>query len=676
MSIARNRRFDPGGAGPALASRDAFGPRVQTLQVASAPHPTPTPRRAGLVWATVLAVAGLWIVLNVRYGYQLEDSVLYLPIAKQQLHPELYPDNPLLEHLRRMPYPLYHSMGRLLGTRLGLDAHVLAAVAMRLAFVGMLLGLMTELTGRRWTGVVAALAVVLQPVFYGTLAWTELISPEFVQGDLGKIALMAAVIAYVRGKVVLTAAVLGLGFNVHPIFTVAAAAMLAPDAVWRWRRFGTWRMIAALGVGVALAGPTALDVVRSLSLSIASRAPDHAEMIRFFNYFHVFPSQFHRWEYVGFLGLAGAGAVAFAMRADRLGERRGMILRMALGMAIWFGVGVLLVEVWPHALTMQMMPFRLTYAVRLLATALVVIAALDVMRHHGRGSFVLAGLWLGAAIVSVKYVPWVTVAVAFWLVVTRRNRWSIMALVASVAAAGAVVWIDPAQVPSLDNVPWPAILVMLVSLILLRTERKTPPPDAPASRGSWPVTPVGRLAWIAAVVVAGLLDVTQTTDGVWQPRLLAKPWRSPAGYDVEHDPWQATMRWARTHTEPHEAFITPPDLIGWTCYSERNTLASYHLGMQSVWDRHYAPIASERLAVLGGVAPWAPGANYHAFAPDRLLDVARAYDVSFVVWKRSEPRRMPWPVVYENAGFLVYDVRARAPESQPRTAHAAGGEAS
>jgi len=667
MRSLRSRRFDPEETDPLLLRRDAFGSLTSEPATPADEHPRNRQRPELVGLAAVLTVGGLWVLLNLRYGYHLEDSVLYLTLAKQQLSPALYPDNPLIEHLRRMPYPLYKSMGSLLGTPLGLNAHVAATVAMRFAFVAVLFWFMTVLTGRRWAGALAALASILQPAFYGTLAWTELISPEFVQSDLGKMVLMAGLAAYLRGRPILTALILGVGFNIHPIFSVATAVMIAPDAICRWRQFGTWRMRVAAAIGVLLAAPTAIGTIRSLSLSVASPGHDHVELIRFFNYFHVFPSLFHRWEYVWFFGLSGAGVVAFAMLASRLGERRSAFLRLALGIALWLGVGVVFVEWAPHALALQMMPFRLTYAVRLLATGLVIAAALDVMRHREPRSFVLVALWLATAMVSVKYMPWVTVLVAAWLLARRRDRWSVLAMVAAIGSAGMVAWIDPDQLPSLGNVPWAAVFVLTAGLIVLRLEQKKTAPGGQApSDWDWPFSSAGRIGWVAVIVAAGMVTVAKTADGVRQPKLAAKPWLSPTGHDLGQDAWQDVMAWARTHTGPDACFLTPPDQFSWTYYSERNTLISYQLGMQSVWDRRYAPEARRRLDDIGGAKPWAPGPNYHAFSPGRLAAIAWDYGVSYIVWKKAETNRMSWPVVYENGEFLVYDVRKLLADSFPK----------
>lgn len=663
MRTARNRRSELAASDPLVVTRESMGKLSSALASTEIERTVDTPRPSAFGLAGILAVGCLWLLLNVRHGYHLEDSVLYLPIAKQQLAPTLYPGNPLIEHLQRMPYPLYKSMGTLLATSLGANAHVLATVAMRLAFVVVLLLFMITLTGKRWVGLLAALAVILQPIFYGTLAWTELISPEFVQSDLGKMVLMGAVVAYLRGGPIAAALILGLGFNIHPIFSLATAMMLLPDALWRWRHFGSWRMIGAVIVGVLLATPTVVGIFRLLSLSVTSSGGDHIEMIRFFNYFHVFPSMFHRWEYVRFFGALGAGVVAFAVLTSRLGQRCGTLLRFAIGITLWCGFGAVFSEWLPRPLAMQMMPFRLTYAVRLLATGLVVAAAVDVMFRRQIWSFILASFWLATVMVSVKYAPWVTVAMAVWLNVDRRDGWAFVALVASMATAGLVAWIDPDQLPSLGNIPWAALLVLAGSMIVLRFERVgVLPVDESLSRESWPLGHGGRLGWVAVIVAAGMIGLVKTGDGTREFRLAAKPWLSPDGHRIAVDPWQAVMYWAKTHTEPHEDFITPPDLFGWTHYSERNTLASYHLGMQSVWDRRYAPRAKQRLADIGVFEHWAPGSAYHAFGPERLLGVAETYNISYVVWKRSESARMPWPVAYENDAYLVYDIRESAAE--------------
>ncbi len=658
MSNLRNRTIDPGRSEADLICRKAFGPPAGRYEASVSVEPVRWGRPATTGLSLAIGLLVLWGLIDLRYGYRLEDSVLYLPIAKHQLHPGLYPDSPLIEHLRRMPYPLYKSMAVLFATPVGEHAHIAATVAMRLLFVGVLFGFMTTLTRQWWLGLIAATGVLLQPAFYGTLAWTELISPELVQSDLGKIAMMLAVVAYLRGGLITTALILGVGFHLHPILSLCAAVLLLPDALWRRREHGAARLIGALLVGGALALPAAVGVMRSLSLSVASPGRDHVEMIRFFNYFHVIPSEFHRWEYVGFFGLAGAGTVAFLVLWPKLGERRWILLRMGIGIALWCGVGLVTAEWLEHTLFMQMMPFRITYMVRLLSMGLIVAAAGDALLRREAVPFLLLGGWLVASMIAVKLVPWLSVAVAAWLLATRRDRSAMVALGVSLLALGAVVWIDPAQIPKLQTIPWPALAVVGLGWLLVWLERSARIPTDPVlARTGWPFTHVGRVAWLGAIVLAGIVTVRETPKGVWRPRLAARAWLDPTGHRYEADPWQDVMRWARTQTSPEASFITPPDLFGWTHYSERNTLATYQLGMQSVWDKRYAPIMRQRLTDLGVTERWAPGPNYHAFNPKRLLGLARVYGVDYVVWKRAEPARMPWPIAYENDAYLVYGLR-------------------
>ncbi len=675
MGPQRNRLAASRSTDSVVLRREDFGPVNPAWQelMPKALRRQPAPRPS--VWLPILAVVGLWLVLNARYGYHLEDSVLYLTLAKQQADPALYPDNPLVDHLRRMPYPLYRAMGWVLDGPLGPNGHIVATVAMRLGFVAVLLWFMTEVTARRWVGLIAAMAAVLQPAFYGTLAWTELISPEFVQSDLGKIALMLGVIAYLRGHLVGTAVVLGLAFHVHPIFALATAVMIAPDAVWRWRTFGPIRIVAAPLVGLLLAAPAAVGMIRTLSIGSAPAADGHVDMIRLFNYFHVLPTEFHNWEYVGFFGLAGAGAVALPMLAPRLGPRRGTFLRMTLGVGIWLAVGTVFVEWRPATLAMQMMPFRLTYAVRLFVTALVTLAAMDVLRRRQWDTFLLAVIWIACLAVGVKYLPWVTVLVACWQVVARRDRWAIAACVAAVLSAGAVAWIDPDQLPRLGNIVWPAFVVAIIACLILHLEQRGTLPPAeqePEETNDWPASHAGRLALVVALPLATMIGLSPRGDGAWLPRLHVKPWLSPDGHRTGSDPWQNVMRWARQETEPTDLFITPPDRLGWTYYSERNTLASYQLAMQSVWDRRYAPIARARLEALAADHRWSTGPTYHAFDAQRLRELTQRYGVSYVVWRRDQTNRPPWRVAYENPAYLVYDVRSSAtartgPGPAPRT---------
>jgi len=591
------------------------------------------------------AVTALWILLNLRYGYRLEDSVLYLPIAKHYANPLLYADNPLLDHLRRMPYPLYRAMGWVFAGPWGAYGHVAMAVVMRWGFVAVLWLFMNEVTRCCWAALFGCLAVILQPVFYGTLAWTELISPEFVQSDLGKMVLMGAVTAYLRGHPVPTALILGVGFNIHPIFSLATAAMLAPDAIWRIRRFGFRRIVTAVAAGVIPAIPTVLGIIRSLGSSGACSEGDHIALVRFFNYFHVFPREFHRWEYVGFLGPTAAGVVAFTLIAPGLRERRGILLRLAMGIGVWCAIGVVFVEWLPRIVVMQMMPFRVTFALRLLATAVVVLAALEMTEKQSGGLFCLGAVWMGVIMLAVRFVPWVTLIVAGWLLATRRDFRSALALAVAAGATAMIVRINPDQLPWAGRFPWSVVVVVVAAGFVWSIGW--------ANSGT-----LTKVTCAVALALTGIIELPSPVGGTWQPRLAARSWLSPEGYDVDRDDWQGVMRWARTCTHPDAWFITPPDLLGWTYYSERNTLATYQLGMQSVWDGRYGPMMKARLAEIGCVQRWAAGPNYHAFPPGQLLDVARRHGIDYVVWKKTEPNRMPWAVAYENGTFLVYDVRS------------------
>jgi len=650
-------------------------PHIRSLRTEAVPTPTFSAAPVMGGWTVALILLSLWVLINLRYGYHLEDSVLYLPVAIERINPSLYPDNPLIDHLNRMPYPLYKAMRWIVTGSFGVNGHVILTLMMRSGFVAALYLLMTELTGRRWTGLIASLLVILQPAFYGTLAWTELISPEFVQSDLGKMALMLACVAYLRGHVVLTAAVLGLAFNIHPILSVATAAMLTPDVLRKARDYGVERLARSVLLAGILAMPTIVQILRLGPMDPTSPPVDHVELIRFFNYFHIFPSMFHRWEYVGFLGLLGAGAVAYAAIRPKLEERASTVMCLACGIALWCSVGVVLVEIKPIAAVMQMMPFRITYAARLLATACVVMAGMQLLSERRFWTGLLAVMWIAAMATATRFVPWVTLAVSAWLLTRRRDAWSIVAAIVAAACTAAIVWIDPDQLPRLSRLPWTVIGISLVTLVVRDIEQHGflwRPGDL--SAGEWPTSQRGRIAFLAALVLAGVFDISQISSGVFQPRLVAGTWRSPEGYDTKHDDWQAVMRWARDNTAAADSFITPPDLLGWTWYSRRNTLASYQLGMQSVWDARYGPIMKARLTEIGCTQRWAAGPNYHVFSSEQLLDVAQRHHVGYVVWKKDAPDRMPWTVAYENASFLVYDLRSLTIDSSPSGQTTPGGE--
>ncbi len=179
---------------------------------------------------------------------------------------------------------------------------------------------------------------------------------------------------------------------------------------------------------------------------------------------------------------------------------------------------------------------------------------------------------------------------------------------------------------------------------------------------------LARMRWrqIVAVVlvIGGMLTVALVggLTNLWQP-----------GYHIygARTPWVAVQEWAKNNTPIDTTFITPPQMYSqyipdWRVFSERGTVVT----LDALEDIPYDPGAlPDWLARFNALAPGAIARfNYNYFTSeqvtayafysltaDDLVRIARQYHASYLVLEK--PHSLNFPVVYENVGFVVYDLR-------------------
>jgi hypothetical protein len=170
---------------------------------------------------------------------------------------------------------------------------------------------------------------------------------------------------------------------------------------------------------------------------------------------------------------------------------------------------------------------------------------------------------------------------------------------------------------------------------------------------------VTMFGFIGIAIIIGTL-----ASGIWFP-----------GYHLFEPKtlWTQTQDWARNNTARDAMFITPPENFShytpdWRTFSERGTLASL-VEIFEFPHPEYFPYWRERFEAL------APGAinqfngnyldtftitkdAYYSLKPADYLRIAQKYKIHYLVVER--PHLQPFPFVYENEGFAVYDMQTAA----------------
>ncbi len=179
----------------------------------------------------------------------------------------------------------------------------------------------------------------------------------------------------------------------------------------------------------------------------------------------------------------------------------------------------------------------------------------------------------------------------------------------------------------------------------------------------WPLITRVRPALTGLIVVGGLAAgvLVGQTFQLWSP-----------GIHVYMRPtaWHRAQMWARDHT-PHDAlFITPMHTwwlydADWRVFSERAQVVSFADMLEiaivpdyfETWARRFDELAPGARAQFRG-NPFDNRltiARAYASLPDAdLLRLAHAYGADYVLVEK--PNARPWPVAYENEGFVIYAI--------------------
>jgi len=141
--------------------------------------------------------------------------------------------------------------------------------------------------------------------------------------------------------------------------------------------------------------------------------------------------------------------------------------------------------------------------------------------------------------------------------------------------------------------------------------------------------------------------------------------------------WYKAQLWAKENTPKDAVFITPPHLwwlyeSDWRVFSERSTVSTHSELLEAAFAPEYMDYWKPRFEAV------APGAlarfqgnffenldivagAYYSLATDDVLGVACAYNASYLVVEK--PHLRDFPIVYENAGFVIYDLRSQRCEN-------------
>ncbi len=407
--------------------------------------------------------------------------------------------------------------------------------------------------------------------------------------------LLWGLIWFLRGRYLLAFALIGLMYNLHVVSVNFVIAMFLFDCLLEWRKIG-WRNIA-LGLG--------LFVLCALPVLLWKFGTSHADLTPRREWFDIIARGtlynlfflIAPYPHIIVVTLSGLGAVAlfFIARARRPSpEYDGTVTNFVYAALIILAVQVVTAEAYPITLIVQSQIIR--------AGLFILLFGYVYFAHY------IVQRWQAGEASSVETGILATVTVTSPLPPLTLVIWTIQRFVAS-----------------------PRWRTGLAS------------------------------AGFVALFAGSLVIAYQYR--IWAPGIFIFPHASA---------WYQAQVCARDNTPRDTLFITPPEKwwlyeSEWRVYSERSTVATHSELLEAAFAPEYmaywrprfndvAPGALDKFAGDFFANQRTVAAAFYSLSADDFHRLAAKYGAAYLVVEK--PHIYAFPLVYENKGFIIYDLKS------------------
>ena len=462
-----------------------------------------------------------------------------------------------------------------------------------------------------------------------SLAGESSLASRLQHGHVATPLLLWAIFLYLRGRVVLAFALCGLAFNLHGLYSLYVAAMLATDGALRSRAWRPARMVAALALFAVLASPALVWLLRSSDPVPGGSLAPWLEIMRERSALHTFPLSQPAAVYGSYLLLVAAGVLGWAIAGASALRRPS--LHFALAVAVLCLAGLVFAEWWPVPLVIKAQLLRSTKWLTYLA-----------LLYLGR-LLVLSWSWgllarIGAVACGLSLVLQepllLAVGVACYLL--EAGRWELPVIAVGAAAllvaalTGAAAVPDGLGVPRLtarleDALGDHRLVTCLALFLLVRA----------AAQGRFEKWALSAATAVSCLYVLPALYLASREA-------------------TRSQSWNEVQAWVRDNTPRDAVILTPPYRDGFRQFSERAIVGEWKDGTQQFFDVPFTFEWHRRMTQLGGQTR-----AFDNLDPSMLLALGREYGAEYVVVPGRV--RHPFPKLFQNSVAAVYRLTPAAP---------------
>lgn len=436
------------------------------------------PEIAGTVIAVAMAFAAR---LSLGYrSFPAIDDFVYVPIARAQFDPALYPNDLFVQGFI-FHTPILSHLIRLFDATIGIAGGLM--VATLCLSVATILGMYRLMRGIGADGVLLPLAVLIAAGGalngLGRGQYDGIFGNAFHMQWLALCLLLWTYERFVRRRAVATGVLLGLTAIVHPVVGAHGAAvlfmatLLAPE--------GGWRRLAKTALAcLVVSSPAVLPLLSGLLRSAAPVDFDIVALGYLFRTPHEFvitPMSIALFLLV--VGLGWAGVLLLAGRPADPAIR--CFAGLLFGQSVLAGLAIAAHGPWAEDSWIDQI--SLIYRVVLTRTTPVLLALCAVVfaaaaeRHLRRGK-------PSDRSIAARAVFWTCAGFALFLVMIQVSWSPVFAIAALLMAATAFVW-PVSQLRAAAAAAWAAVGLTCVGLLAFQTDLEAPVPAEEAELYAW-----------------------------------------------------------------------------------------------------------------------------------------------------------------------------------------------
>lgn len=584
----------------------------------------------------ILLVMTLISVFVQGYSLVESDNTIYLPLIKYLNNKSLYPDDPSLLHLLKMPYPLYWIIALISKFADLTIIYFVLHLFVRFLLLAAVFCLSFYLFKDETSSMLSVALVAM--VNGGTLAVFDITSRILIQHTFVLPFLLFSILLFLKERYLLSFLLLGIISNFHVLFGAITMFLYLSYFFRRCKDFQIRPVIIGVLIFFLFASPSLVKTLINLDSAITK---DWYELSEIRMYHHVLPFSWTLGNYFSFFSLFLLYMASLKYKPkNKIDAKVNIFL---FGILILAVIGTVFTELIPIPVIMRSMLFRSIVIFKIFALMYISNYLINSLKEKIYWKNItifgiLASLFLMPSQFEPRFLfPLTLLLFSFDM---KKNR-VIKKVILALSSIIFILLIFGTFMPlfkgsyfdinrtigTFQEFRFLVIIFIFLALLILNKLKLT-----------------FTASLIAVMLVLGALNTSTSQPGFIR-----------LNYKLPINEWEDINYWIRDNIASNASFITPPYLEGFSAFSERKTLTDWKMCGQGFWQPSYANICWPMLRELKCNAQIDKCiSGYGSLTEKDFIKVSKRYNAKFAIIEK--PKHLDFPSVYENKNFVLYRI--------------------